>query len=234
MRYLFYLLVFANLGFFLWKTGGDQKSAVKGTEEELSIPSGGERIQLLREIPILASADKRGMPSAAGGSAKNPSKSKKGKAGCYLIGPSQTQTDAESYRELLSSHTPDAAVVTRLGDVADGWWLLYPRALTAEIARQNRKMLSDKGIRDTWIFDNGPLQWGISLGLYDNLEKAEAAQKALAEKNIMIEVEPRMTRGNVYWVKIPWRKPALELEEIVQVLNLQDPGLHIPAPVPCE
>jgi hypothetical protein len=233
MKYVFYALVLANLGFFLWNTGAQEAGEGEGNLRELSIPSGGAPIQLLREVPLLAS-DK---PKDKGGSeeaGKNASKFRKSRANCFLVGPRQSQADADGLRDLLTTHTADTAVVTRLGDVADGWWLLYPRALTQEAARENRRMLAAKGIHDTWIFDNGPLQWGISLGLFDNLEKAEAAQKSLAEKDIMIEVTPRMVRGNVYWVKVPWRRPALELEEVVQVLNLQDPGLKIPGPVPCD
>lgn len=243
MKYVFYLLVLANLAFFLWEIAPGRSHEAQESVQTIAIPSGGERIVLLKEAPVntllpSGGEDVRGglsdAPAASPSGDNARGKARKGKANCFMIGPNLTQADADTVLELLSSHARDATVVTRPGDVPDGWWIIYPRAINGVIARQNRAMLAAKGVHDTWIFENGPLQWGISLGLYDTLDQAEEAQKQFEEKNLMTDVTPRMVRGSVYWVKVPWRRPSLELDEIVQVLNSQDPSLRIPSPVPCD
>jgi hypothetical protein len=41
-------------------------------------------------------------------------------------------------------------------------------------------------------------------------------------------------RGDVYWVRFSWKGLPLDLEEIVRVLNSQDPALQMPLPAPCK
>lgn len=250
MKYLVYLLVLANVVFFLWETGFREGRESDGTYRELEIPSGLERIALRGEVAGNAGAAAPMVVAAAGPAAQVPlpeispqpetaappaETSVSGKpVDCFEIGPSQTQQEAEGFLELLESHAPKAEVVGKPGDVPDRWWVLFPKAASLEAGRENRRMLAEKGVVDTWLFDKGPLQGAISLGLFKTREEAEAARKAFMAKNIVAEVVPRLVRGKVYWVKIPWHRPGLEFEEIVQVLNTQDPTLRIPAPIPCD
>jgi hypothetical protein len=41
-------------------------------------------------------------------------------------------------------------------------------------------------------------------------------------------------RGDVFWIKMPWTKLPLLLEEAIHTLNSQDPGLRMPAPLACQ
>lgn len=255
MKYLVYLLVLGNVVFFLWETGfrGDRSS--DASVRELEMPSGVERIALLSEaggtsgagaVIVAEAGSATGIPlpetaptatttspvdaSAADSGIKRPEK----RIDCFEIGPSQTREEAEGFLDLLKSHAPKATVETKLGDVPDRWWVLFPKAVSLEAGRENRRMLAEKGVVDTWLFDKGPLQGAISLGLFKTKEEAEAARKTFMDKNVVAEVVPRWVRGKVYWVKIPWHRPGLEFEEIIQVLNTQDPSLRIPAPIPCD
>lgn len=243
MKSFFYLLVLLNVAFFLWETGTREDSE---SYRELAIPSNVERIALAQESAGTAGSDSEGAdvpPETLDIESAQPDDIPAPEAklewpprlvDCFRIGPSQTREEADFRLQLLKGTAPDVAVKMRPGDVPDGWWVLFPKAQSQEAAKENRRMLVQKGAVDAWVFDKGPLQWAISLGLYRKREDAEAAQKPLMEKSIVTEVVPRMVRGNVYWLKIPWHRPALELDEIVQVLNTQDPGLRIPPPVACE
>jgi hypothetical protein len=249
MKPVIYLLVLANAAFLLWEVGFAGRGESSGPlPNQLAMPSGVEPIRLIGEpglVPdaetvvavappaeptaTLAAAD-RGEKAAV--EAKDTKSSKP--VDCFQLGPSQTQDQAQTVADLFKSHAKDVSVVAHPGDVPNGWWVLYPKAENLDAARKNRQMLSEKGIADAWLFDKGPLQWAISLGLHNTREKAEEAQKPLTAKNIVTEIAPRMVRGRVYWVKIPWRKSALDFDEVVQVLNSQDPTLSLPAPRPCE
>ena len=243
MKPIVFLLIFLNVAFFLWETRSWYESR---PYRELAMPASVEPIELAQEAADTGESDPEGdevPPNALDLESAEPDDLPKPEAAfewppklvdCFRIGPSQNRGEADFRLELLKGTAPDIAVEMRPGDVPDGWWVLFPKSRDQEAADQNRRMLTEKGVKDAWVFDAGPLQWAISLGLYQERKDAEAAQKPLMAKNIVTEVVPRMVRGNVYWLKIPWHRPALELEEIIQVLNTQDPSLHIPQPVACE
>ncbi len=248
MKYLFYLLALANAVFFIWETGFRQNGNSEGVSRELTIPGNAERIVLATEV-----ADLQGLasePADAGVTVqpKTPAVDPSAEAesllpglkpqdeapDCFQIGPAPTQEEANDLLDLVKSHAAEASIVEKSGDVAEGWWVLFPKAESLETARQNQRMLMEKGVKDAWLFDKGPLKGAISLGLYKTREEAEAARQPFKDKNIVTEITPRLVRGQVYWLKIPWHRSALELEEIVQVLNSQDSTLHVPVPIPCD
>jgi hypothetical protein len=103
-----------------------------------------------------------------------------------------------------------------------------------DTAKSNRKMLLEKGVTDLWLFDKGPLQGAISLGLFKTRNRAEQAQKKFTELGIITEVVPRQVRSEAYWVRIPWNRPALELEEILQSADAKGATGVPPALVPCD
>lgn len=234
MKYLFYLLVMINLVFFIWKFGMEHSESLLQArhDQQYQLPEEGIPPVLEQEPwptaepPAETAAVE--LPEASSVLPRTPSKH-----GCFEIGPIPTREKAEAYETLLEPNVKEARVVIRAGDVPEGWWVLYPKAATPEASRANRHMLEGKGIYATWLFDKGPLAGSISLGLYKTRGDADRAQEQLAEKGVTATVVPRLVRGEVYWLKIPWTGLPLELDETVQMLNSHDASLGMPAPVPC-
>jgi hypothetical protein len=235
MKYLFYVLVVINLVFLIWKIGLQERTSFLQEQRDqhiaispsTSIPSG----ELDPDFPVspdepepegLSVPETPDLPDTAS------------RRGCFEIGPIETREIAENYLALLYPIAKEARVVIRAGDVPDGWWVIYPKASTPEAARANRQMLLNKGIYETWLFDKGPLEGAISMGLYKTPGEAELAVQSFREKGITAKTAPRQVRGDVYWVKIPWSQLPLLLDEAVQTLNSQDPTLKMPSPAPCE
>lgn len=239
MKYFVYLLILVNVVFFLWETGfrGDGD----GSSQELAIPSGLERILLSSEAADSEAAElepgdaelKSVEAETTEEETPAPEEKPAPRSDCFLIGPEPGKERAEELLGLLKSHTGEVSVEAKPGEVPAGWWILFPKAPSLEAARENRKMLAGKGVMDMWVFEKGSLQGAISLGLYSAREQAETARKQFTDKNIVTEIAPRLVQGQVYWLRIPWHRPQLELEEIVQLLNTQDPESKIPAPVAC-
>ncbi|CAL1241255.1 hypothetical protein [Candidatus Methylocalor cossyra] len=246
MKLLVYLLILLNVVFFLWESGFRHDPS--DTAQALALPSDAEPIVLANEA--IPSAEEPPEPSDAGPTAPDlpvPAEppppaaepppalpSPPAEPTCFRLGPLATREQATALLDLIKTHVEQAGIEARPGEVPDGWWVLFPKADNLDAARANRRELAKKGVRDMWVFEKGPLQGAISLGLYNTREQAEAGQRQFADKNVVTDVVPRLVRGRVYWVKIPWRRPALELEEIIQVLNTQDPELKIGSPIPCE
>lgn len=238
MKKLVYLLILANVVFFLWERG------FRGSDDgyrELAMPSHLERILLVQEAaetvpmePEPVDADAQSEPGLEGEDAPVPETKPAPRSDCFRVGPVETQAQADELLDLMKVHADGAVVETRAGEVPGGWWILFPKAPSLDAARENRRMLLAKGVVDMWVFEKGSLQGAISLGLYASREQAETARKQFADKSIVTEIAPRLVPGKVYWLRLPWTRPPLELEEIVQLLNTQDPDLRIPAPVACE
>lgn len=237
MKYLFYLLVVINLVFLLWKFGLDeQKSLLQEQQEQhLALEQGTSGAGLPgamdSDFPTSPDQSLDEEPSASGTGDLPDSANRHG---CFEIGPVETREMAENFATLLYPTAREARVVTRAGDVPDGWWVIYPKAGTPEASRANRQMLLNKGIHETWLFDQGPLAGTISLGLYKTPGEADLALQELRAKGITAKVTPRLVRGDVFWVKIHWTQLPLLLDEAVQTLNSQDPALKMPSPDPCE
>lgn len=234
MKYLFYLLVMINLVFFIWKFGMEHTESLLQArhDQQLQLPEEGIPPTLEQDawpsVAMPAETAATEMPETSSALPRAASKH-----GCFEIGPIPAREKAESYAALLEPNVKDVRVVIRAGDVPEGWWVLYPKAATPEAGRANRHMLEGKGIYATWLFDKGPLAGALSLGLYKTRGEADRALEQLAEKGVTAAVVPRLVRGDVYWLKIPWTGLPLELDEAVQMLNSHDPALGMPPPATC-
>jgi len=237
MKSFVYLLILANVVFFLWEIsmrGGDD------AYRELPIPSGLERILLSSEAVDSEAAELepgeaelKSVEAEATEEEPAPEVKPPPPSNCFLLGPEPDKARAEELQMLLKTHTSEVNLEAKPGELPNGWWIVFPKAASLEAARQNRQMLQGKGVVDMWVFEKGSLQWAISLGLFSKREQAETARKQFADKSIVTEITPRLVQGEVYWLRIPWHRPQLELEEIVQLLNTQDPDSRVPAPIAC-
>ncbi|GAB6048280.1 hypothetical protein JCM19379_21090 [Methyloparacoccus murrellii] len=239
MKKIFYILVVINLLFLGWKFGLEQRDTlirelndqhVAISEETLAAPSSLPASGEFEVLPPPGDAAPAGDGSRTDAGILPGGASPKG---CFEIGPVQDRETAENHLALLKPTADAAQVIVRAGDVPDGWWVIYPKAGTLEAARANRQMLQNQGIHETWLFDRGPLEGAISLGLYKTREEAIKEQQLLMEKAVPANVVPRLVRGDVFWLRIPWTRLPLELDEAVQTLNSQDPTLAMPGPVSC-
>ncbi|HYE36233.1 hypothetical protein [Methylocaldum sp.] len=153
---------------------------------------------------------------------------------CFQLGPLADESRALEVLSLVKTHSDQASLVKKPSDLTDGWWVLFPKAQDIEVAKSNRRMLIEKGVTDLWLFDKGPLQGAISLGLFKTRRRAEQAQKQFTEQSIITEVVPRQVRNEAQWVRVPWTRPASELEEILKSADAKVTSGQLPPPVPCD
>jgi len=241
MRIIFFLLLTANIAFYSWEVRS-QRSEDDVRHIELALPNGSEQIRLLSEVPPPRTEQpppqaEQLMPAPA---PITPTKGAKQKIplqqpapavvaaanaqpvptpahapGCWLVGPFASDMNARIAQEGIARKVPQTTLVNRSLGVADGYWLLYPRAANIEAGRDNRRLLQEKGIHDLWLFDRGELAGYISLGLYQTKEGVEAAQKKYFERNIATEIRPRETAIQGYWIEISWQGGRSQLESVL-------------------
>lgn len=262
MKYAFYSLILANVVFFLWESsilGRGVSSA--SSYQELRLPHVVEQIALLSErtglpekAPDLVLAEVstteakpeqiKGTTSIVESESAQKSEvptdtpstlsTRAVESGCFQWGPITDETRAREVLNLVKPESDQASLIKKPSDLTDGWWVLFPKAHDLDTAKANRKMLLEKGVTDLWLFDKGALQGAISLGLFKTRNRAEQAQKTFTEQGIITEVVPRQVRNEAYWVRIPWTRPASDLDEILKSTDAKGAAGLSPALIPCD
>lgn len=259
MKFIFFLLLLANIAFYMWEARLEHSDDdIKRVA--LNLPDTTERISLLSEVPPVfvdqlqtTAVSPLAAPAV---SAKNQNQKAliqplpssvtintlsppnlhampPGNPGCWLLGPYVTELNARIAQESVARKVQQTALVNRSAGVAEGYWLLYPRAESIDAGRDNRRMLLDKGIHDLWLFDRGELAGYISLGLFQTLREAELAQKKYFERNITTEIRSREASVQGYWVEISWQGGRNQLESLLGNPGKQSDGNRPVSLYPC-
>lgn len=228
MKYLFALLLLANVVFYLWESTRGSDVGIATHELKLP-PSAGERIVLIEELPavpkkpaapkpatpppepVVAETEKPAEPLTT---TVDSAPAKQADPTCYWLGPYENDASARKALAGLPPLLNNAEVRRHSGEMPDGYWVLYPKAESMELARVNRQMLMDKGVRDLWVFDKGELQGAISLGLFKSRERANLAAEHFQAQSIAVEVRPRMVRREAPWITLRWPGERTELERL--------------------
>ncbi|QJD30229.1 hypothetical protein [Methylococcus geothermalis] len=223
MRFLFYVLLIANVAFFFWSLGHrDTKRHV----DAKSVEAPG-RLLLRSEV-----ADARGDLPASAAETPPPvgfdSGSSAGDGSCYRLGPFAETAEARRVLALVKDWIDRPTVTNESSESLDGYWLLYPKADNMDEAKGNRKMLMDKGIKDVWLIDKGDMAGMISLGIFKTREEAETELLRLSKLNVRAQIRPRITQSETAWIQFAWDKSAMELDEIMIQLRGENPDVSVP------
>lgn len=118
---------------------------------------------------------------------------------CARIGPLAPE-DAEkvlkskpAYVSLFDDTTESTSVVT-------GYYVLIPPLPSRDDGRVMVKKLAAAGIKDTFLFRSGPLNNGISLGLFSRDVNAERHAKNVAAKGFDAQVRERTAVKDRRWL----------------------------------
>jgi len=231
MKLAFYVLLLANIVFYLWETGGNRPPS-NVDRIELQLPESAEQIRLLKELPVIpkrvpaAAVETRPPESSTpeetgelppGVSLVTPSDSPSPAADpfCYVYGPYGQAGKAQAVLDAHQAKLQEASVVTMADVVAEGYWVLFPKAENIYAARANRKMLMEKGVQDAWVFDKGEMAGAISLGVFNSRDKADLMQEQLRAKGIEVEVKPRLARSDAFWVQVSWKNGRETLSKLL-------------------
>lgn len=121
------------------------------------------------------------------------------KLSCFEIGPFQNQKQAELW---LKEHEIDGEFVNKSVKTPSSYLVYLPAPDDFAIAKNNEKMLREKGIVDLWLFRQGPMKGAISLGLFVKKQRAEKLKNQLLEKGIQVSLEARFKEEDKVFVKV--------------------------------
>lgn len=119
---------------------------------------------------------------------------------CMGIGVFEKRSQAEllSVQLLALGLKPEITSETR--NEQAGYWVLIPPQNDREAAIDVAKRLEAVGVADLWRFTSGNLAHAISLGLFRDQERAQARRDQIVELGFDAEVRPRYRQLTQYWV----------------------------------
>lgn len=125
---------------------------------------------------------------------------------CYQVGPF---LEEKKLIDWIKINNLDENAVTRFSQQlkkVSNYLVYYPRAQTYKLSKNNAQIFKNKGIKDYWLFTEGELKGGYSLGLLKMENRALQLQKELAEKGLNTEIMPRYKFESLWFAKILSKK----------------------------
>jgi cell division protein FtsN len=223
MKWLFSILLIANLGIFIWSYPQQRQAATTR-----HMPEQMGDLRLVRESPAKASdmaastADEAGsvMPQVekmtppetpkesvaahdmnpVEGEIAEPDAMVKVQSICETIGVFEKRQQAELLSVQLRALGLKPDIASESSNEQAGYWVLIPPQPTREQAIGTARELEAAGVEDLWRFTSGNLARAISLGLFRDEERAVARRDQIATLGFNPEVRPRYRELTKYWL----------------------------------
>lgn len=188
MRHLIYILVLANLVFFLWHT--IQGTTVVETEVGLPpLPDGVHTLVTLKERKAAPAAKIEALtgsePPGAGISIS-----------CYMLGPFYSGTEMQAAEERLKQSGYKPEQTTTEEEIETGYWIYMP-AMEHDEAQEIAELFDSKNDREYFIGKDNV----IALGAFKELTRAEIRLEEVQEYGLDPVLEPRYRTETVQWLK---------------------------------
>ena len=199
MRYLFFLLILANLGYWGWHQAVAQPKPLPPTRVIADVPpllmlSEREAGELMPEPEtqpdIVAVADDAITPGEGGADRR-----------CFTIGPYRTSELANAV--LLAIREEQGFPVTlreREEEEIAGYWVYLEPYPTRKAALAVARELAQKGIKDYYVVPSGESVNAVSLGLFSEPQRADRRTRQIAELGYEALTTVRYRTRTLYWL----------------------------------
>ncbi|MDO9163047.1 MAG: SPOR domain-containing protein [Methylococcaceae bacterium] len=137
---------------------------------------------------------------------------------CYEAGP----FDAKAYktwRSFLNDTTANIKMFDRDVPVISSYMVYYPAEKSLEQAEAVLKMLKDHGIKDLLLQRGGQDQGEISLGIFSSRERALVLKDQLQIKGIFVEIKPRYKTAARKYINVIGHATMLERLQNIQKID---------------
>ncbi len=207
-RFLLLALVIINLLLFGWFMAKPQpvespQNADQGNSRTDTRQTGDSNIP---ELKLLS--------EVAGESATN--------AICATIGPLENTNMVRRLRDRLGAYTSRIRERQTEARVERGYWVYLPIAESRDAALEYTNQLASMGISDYFVVTTGEMQNAVSVGLFNDIQRAEKRQQQLQALGFDTNLGARREFETHYWldyqllddVQSPWRSISASLPDI--------------------
>lgn len=178
MKWVFALLVLANVGMYLWATG-HKTNGSSSVRPAVNV----DGMRLLSELP--AKSNSRNTSS------------------CYRIGPFSDQSGSTQAVKTLDELSVAYTALTIKKREVRAYRVYLGPFETAEQIEKQRNILRSSGINEHYVKSERAAQDLISLGLFSQQTRADEFMRELIKKDVRAKTRPEnRTLGPTHWLEL--------------------------------
>lgn len=189
MKWIIYLLLLANIGFFAWHYQG------MGWEQRRAQAERQDRLDTAVRLVLLSEAKMKSGPDAA---------HKARLSQCRSLGPFDQRAKAEKIKNLLQEQ--GLLLSLRVSNEArrKGYWVyLAPLGSHDEARKTVQKLKKKHRVKDMFIVGTGEIKDGISLGVFSKFELAYRRQSEIRKLGFEAQLRDVKLPAKEYWLDWP-------------------------------
>ncbi len=225
MRWVFAVLVLANIGLLMWTTW------YRNGASEVAPP----RAVFHPEQMVPLNAPGVALRARKNDRAEPPLAAVKPRPRCVSIGPFAVAETADKAAVNLASEKFDAARRNEERSVESSYWIHLAPFANRKEAERRLKELERLGIRDVLIMPGADGSPAISLGLFTQADNAQNRLQELAQKAVQARQEIRYRTENLTWFELRLAEPADAAVGRLRRQNWAATGIEVSdAPCPAE
>lgn len=145
---------------------------------------------------------------------------------CLLVGPFAQRQEVDNLVFKLGALNVDATVKSREEEVSSSFWVYLPPLLSEKAAARKLQELKSSGI-DSFIFQDGELKNGISLGFFAARENALKRQQELAKAGYKTRIFSAPNLVRTYWVQMPATAQRALADSFWKELGASNPTINL-------
>lgn len=145
---------------------------------------------------------------------------------CLLVGPFAQRQEVDNLVFKLGALNVEAAVKSREEEVSSSFWVYLPPLLSEKAAARKLQELKSSGV-DSFIFQDGELKNGISLGFFAARENALKRQQELAKAGYKTRIFSAPNLVRTYWVQMPAAAQRALAESFWKELSASNPAINL-------
>ncbi len=196
MRNLLFVLVLANILYYMWDRfveEPDQLGIVVVNESELGPPL---------NVSSMVVAEAAASVGAVLGSGKPSDLAALTGRSCVTIGPFKTNTEADGALADYENEGMRASVRTTQGQVFVGHWVQIRNIPDRDAGNVILEKLRAGGLGDAYLVPTEEEGLKISLGLFGEMSRAERIELQAKSLDLPADITPRMRDQTVFYVDI--------------------------------
>ena len=194
MRRAFFVLLFANLAFLAWAHWVDVPPPAPSNDAISRLP----RLKLVGESPSTT------RHSSANG-ARKTALSASTQPACMSIGPFGELTSVARASQLLREKGFDPRQRAAEGETSEGYWVYIGGLKSDSDATRVLRSLEQNGIKDAQAMPEANGARRISVGLFNDRERADRRVQAVRKMGLKPELVERKSPGTMYWIDVSLR-----------------------------
>ncbi len=257
MRWLFLLLLAANIIFFFWNWLRED-DAGSSYQQETAFSSKGKTLVLLselepastipppvkdkpspadsapiKELPPAAAEQRASKPATIASrtstaSSSPPSLPTEQKGGlCYVLGPF---TSSAKVQQVISRIANSSALVEKRWSSPQqrtGYWVHIPPAASSKKARDTAQKLNAAGFADAQPITSGEMKNAVSLGIFSTRESARKRLARVKKHNRDTVINEVRIRKRQYWLALRDDEGKRLLQRMLNGLIRNERGVKV-------